>query len=48
MIDVQLQRDVHKSQNRVEAYHQLRAAIAKVGGRKELYGKTDIDIEISN
>ncbi|MBA8667680.1 Tn3 family transposase [Holosporaceae bacterium 'Namur'] len=48
MMDIQLQRDVHKSQNRIEAYHQLRAAIAKVGGKKKLYGKTDIDIEISN
>ena len=24
----QLQRDVHRSQNRIEAYHQLRAAIS--------------------
>ena len=28
--------------------HQLRAAIAQVGGKKELTGKTDIEIEISN
>ena len=48
MIDFQLQRDVNKSQNRIEAYHQLRATIAKIGGRKQLYGKTNIDIEISN
>ena len=49
MMDVKLQRDVLKSQNRIEAYHQLRAAIAKVGGgKKKLYGQTDIDIEISN
>ena len=39
---------MHKSQNRIESYHQLRAAIAKVGGKKQLYGKTDIDVEISN
>ena len=45
-MDFQLQRTVHKSQNRVEAYHQLRAAIAKIGGKKKLYGKTNIDIEI--
>ena len=46
--DPQLQRDVHRSQNRLESYHQLRAVIAQVGGKKELTGKTDIDIEISN
>ena len=43
-----LYKKVHKSQNRIESYHQLRAAIAKVGGKKQLYGKTDIDVEISN
>lgn len=48
MMDFQLQRNVNKSQNRIEAYHQLRATIAKIGGRKQLYGKTNIDIEISN
>ncbi len=46
--DPQLQRNVHRSQNRLESYHQLRAAIAQVGGKKELTGRTDIDIEISN
>ena len=46
--DPQLQRNVHRSQNRIESYHQLRAAIAQVGGKKELTGQTDIDIEISN
>ena len=46
--DPQLQRNVHRSQNRLESYHQLRAAIAQVGGKKELTGQTDIDIEISN
>jgi TnpA family transposase len=44
----QLQRDVQRSQNRLESYHQLRAAIAQIGGKKELTGKTDIEIEISN
>ncbi|HBW1743593.1 TPA: Tn3 family transposase, partial [Klebsiella pneumoniae] len=29
-------------------YHQLRSAIAQVGGKKELTGRTDIEIEISN
>ncbi|WP_341793717.1 MULTISPECIES: Tn3 family transposase [unclassified Rickettsia] len=48
MMNVQLQKNIHKSQNRIESYHKLRAAIAKVGGKKQLYGKTDIDIEISN
>lgn len=48
MMNPQLQKDIHKSQNRVESYHKLRAAISKVGGKKQLYGKTDIDIEISN
>ena len=46
--DPQLQRDVQRSQNRLESYHQLRSAIARVGGRKELTGRTDIEIEISN
>ena len=46
--DPQLQRNVHRSQNRIESYHQLRSAIAQVGGKKELTGRTDIAIEISN
>ena len=46
--DPQLQRNVHRSQNRNESYHQLRSAIAQVGGKKELTGRTDIEIEISN
>jgi TnpA family transposase len=46
--DPKLQRTVHRSQNRIESYHQLRAAIAQVGGKKELTGRTDLDIEISN
>jgi hypothetical protein len=48
LCDRQLQRNVHGSRNRIEAYHQLRSAIAQVGGKKQLSGKTDIDIEISN
>jgi TnpA family transposase len=44
----QLQRDVQRSQNRLESYHQFRSAIAQVGGKKELTGRTDIEIEISN
>ena len=46
--DPQLQRNVHRSQNRIESYHQLRSAIAQVGGKKELTGRTDLEIEISN
>ncbi len=46
--DSKLQQIVHHSQNRIESYHNLRAAIAQVNGKKELHGKTDIDIEISN
>ncbi len=46
--DPQRERHVHRSQNRIESYHQLRAAIAQVGGKKELTGRTDIEIEISN
>jgi hypothetical protein len=46
--DPQLQQDVHRSQNRIESYHQLRAAIAQVNGKKQLSGKTDVDIDISN
>jgi len=38
---------VHRSQNRIESYHQLRSTIAQVGGKKELTGRTDIEIEIS-
>ncbi len=46
--DPQLQRDVHRSQNRIEAYYQLRAAIAQVGGKKQLIGATDLDVAIAN
>jgi TnpA family transposase len=46
--DPQLERSVHRSQNRIESYHQLRSAIAQVGGKKELTGRTDIEIDISN
>lgn len=46
--DPQLERNIRRSQNRVESYHQLRAAVAKVGGKKELTGKNDIETDISN
>jgi TnpA family transposase len=48
MLDPQLQRNVHRSQNRIEAYHQLRSFTAQVSGRKHLIGKTDLDVAISN
>ncbi|MGB4192165.1 MAG: Tn3 family transposase [Rickettsiales bacterium] len=48
LTNLDLQKVVNSSQNRLESYHNLRAAIAKVGGRKELRGKTDIEIEESN
>ena len=46
--DPQLQLDVHRSQNRVESYHQLRSFISQVSGKKQLIGKTDLDVAISN
>ncbi len=46
--DPQLERNVRRSQNRIESYHQVRSTIAQVGGKKELTGRTDIEIEISN
>lgn len=46
--DSKLQKTVHRSQNRIESYHQLRGAIAQTYGKKQLSGKTDIAIAISN
>lgn len=46
--DYKLQQNVHRSQNRIESYHQLRAAISQVNGRKQLSGKTDLEVEIAN
>jgi TnpA family transposase len=46
--DRKLQRDIHRSQNRVESYHQLRSAIATAYGKKQLSGRGDREIEISN
>lgn len=48
ILNPQILVDVHRSQNRIESYHTLRAAIAKAGGRKALLGQTDIEMEISN
>lgn len=46
--DRKMQRDVHRSQNRLESYHQLRAVIATIYGKKQLIGKNDRELEISN
>ena len=46
--DPQLQRDVNRSENRIESYHQLRTTIAQVNGKKELIGRTDLDVAVSN
>ncbi|MCW5590219.1 MAG: Tn3 family transposase [Legionellales bacterium] len=46
--DPKLQKNVHRSQNQLEAYHQLRAAIARAHGSKQLSGRNDIEIAISN
>lgn len=46
--DPQLQCDVHRSENRIESYHQLCSTIAQVNGKKELTGGTDLDVAVSN
>ena len=40
--------NAHRSQNRVESYHNLRASIARAGGEKALLGRTDLEVEINN
>lgn len=44
----QLERNIRRSQIRIESYHRLRAVVAKVGGKKELTAKNDIKTDISN
>ena len=39
ILNPQMLIDVNRSQNRIESYHTLRSAIAKVGGRKALLGR---------
>lgn len=48
LLDPNIQRNTHRSQNRIEAYHQLRGAIAQAYGKKQLIGKTNSALEISN
>ncbi|WP_150466111.1 Tn3 family transposase [Francisella sp. SYW-2] len=43
----QIRKNVHRSLNRGESYHQLRSAIAKVSSRK-LVGKTEKELTINN
>jgi TnpA family transposase len=45
--DEQMRKNVHRSLNREESYHQLRSAIAKVSSRK-LIGKTEKELTINN
>ncbi len=45
--DEQMRKSVHRSLNRGESYHQLRAAIAKVSGRK-LAGRGEIELVVNN
>ena len=39
---------MQRSQNRIESYHQLRSFCAQISGKKQLIGKTDLDVAISN
>lgn len=48
ILDPSMLVNAHRSQNRVESYHGLRGAISKSGGVKALYGRSDIEVEISN
>jgi TnpA family transposase len=48
ILDPKILENAHRSQNRLESYHTLRGAIAKVGGRKAMLGRTDLEMEISN
>ena len=46
--DPQIERDVHRSQNRIESYHQLRSFTSQVSGKKQLIGRTDLEVAITN
>lgn len=48
LMDQKLQRNVERSRNRIETYHQLRANVSQTYGKKQLYGRTDIEIDVSN
>jgi TnpA family transposase len=48
LLDPTIHSNTHCSQNRLEQYHQLRGAIAQAYGKKQLIGRTDIALEVSN
>lgn len=48
LLDPNIISTTHRSQNRLESYHQLRSDIAQAYGKKHLIGKTDWALEISN
>ncbi|CAO5675590.1 MAG: Tn3 family transposase ISPsy42 [Holosporales bacterium] len=48
ILDPTILQTVGKSQNRIESYHALKAAITKSTGRKALIRQTDLEIEINN
>lgn len=48
ILDPKILIDDTRSQNRIDSYHSLRAAISRVSGRKALLGNTDLEVEISN
>lgn len=48
ILDPKILIDDTRSQNRIDSYHSLRAAILRVSGRKALLGNTDLEVEISN
>jgi len=48
LLDPNIISNTHRSQNRLESYHQLRATIAQAYGKKQLIGKTDIELAIAN
>jgi len=41
-------RNAHRSQNRIESYHQPRPTIARVGEKKELTDRTNLELDINN
>jgi TnpA family transposase len=48
LLDPKIQQLAHRSQNCIESYHQLRAAVAQAHGKKELIGRNDLDVDLSN
>jgi TnpA family transposase len=48
LLDPKMQQLAHRSQNCIESYHRLRAVVAQTHGKKELMGRNDIDVDLSN